>query len=85
MIRVSLFASLREVAGTSEIALPTAKALTAREVFDTLVSERPTLERLRPVTLVAVDDEFASWDTVVSPDGEVAFFPPVSGGAAWSA
>jgi len=85
MIRVSLFASLREAAGTSEIELPAVEAMTAREVFEALVSERPALEPLRSITLVAVDDEFADWGTVVSPDGEVAFFPPVSGGASWSA
>lgn len=85
MIRVYLFASLREAAGTSELRLPAVTALTAREVFNALIRERPTLEPLKAITLVAVNDQFADWDTVVSPGGEVAFFPPVSGGAGWSA
>jgi molybdopterin converting factor subunit 1 len=84
MIRVRLFASLREAAGISELTLPADRSLTAAEVFDLLVSQRPGLAPMRPVTLVAVNDEFAGWNTPVSPDGdEVAFFPPVSGGAAW--
>ena len=85
MIRVRLFASLREAAGTAELTLPADHPVTAREVFDLVASQRPGIAPLRPVTLVAVNDEFANWDTPVSPDGdEVALFPPVSGGATWS-
>ena len=85
MVRVRLFASLREAAGTSEIQVETSGEVTAKQVFDALVSDRPALGPLRPITLVAVNDDFAGWDTIVSPESEVAFFPPVSGGTTWCA
>ena len=80
MIRVRLFASLREAAGQSEIELPCKEEPTARQVFDELVKLFPALERLGPVALVAVNEAYGHWDAAVSPGDEVAFFPPVSGG-----
>lgn len=80
MIQVRLFASLREAAGQAEIEIPWPSVCAAKGVFEELVRRFPALERFRPVTLVAVNEVYANWETPVSPGDRIAFFPPVSGG-----
>jgi len=73
-IQVKFFASLREKMGISEIKVDTAS--TAGEIWDmtTNNAERPLN------VLVAVNLEYAQYDSQVSDGDEVAFFPPVTGG-----
>ena len=80
MIRVQLFASLKDAAGESFVELPLSDQVTVAEVFTSLVAKFPELEHYRSVVLTAVNEEYAGWDTPVGPDDAVAFFPPVSGG-----
>jgi len=80
MIRVELFASLKEVAGESVIELPISTPVTVEEVYISLMAEFPKLERYRTIVLAAVNEEYVSWDTQVGSGDAVAFFPPVSGG-----
>lgn len=82
LVRVRLFAALRERAGSDEIEL---------ELPDgALVSD--ALERMGNVTggltaVMAVNREYARADTALHPDDELALIPPVSGGATagWAA
>jgi molybdopterin synthase sulfur carrier subunit len=76
-VTVLYFASLRDAAGmaSEQVATPASLVslygeLRARHGF-TLPAER-----LR----VAVDGEFAAWDSVPRDGAEIAFIPPVSGG-----
>lgn len=83
MVRICLFASLRDVVGQSEIVLDSVpRGDTARQVFRRLADRYPGLERYRTALLVAVNREYTDWEREVSPGDEIAFFPPVSGGAA---
>ena len=82
VVKICLFASLRDVVGQSEIQLDSVPSgHTARQVFDRLALQYPGLERYGKALLVAVNQEYSGWDQVVSPGDEIAFFPPVSGGA----
>lgn len=81
MIRVQLFASLKDAAGDSCIELPLSGRTTVSELFSMLIAEFPEFERYRTIVLAAVNEEYADWDTLVGSDDSVAFFPPVSGGA----
>jgi len=81
MVHVRLFASLREVAGQAEIELPWDNVSAAKGVFEELIRRFPALERMRPVTLVAVNEVYGNWETPVAPGDRIAFFPPVSGGS----
>ncbi|RPJ51322.1 MAG: MoaD/ThiS family protein [Acidobacteria bacterium] len=81
MVHVRLFASLREAAGQAEIELPWDNVSAAKGVFEELIRRFPALERMRPVTLVAVNEVYGNWETPVAPGDRIAFFPPVSGGS----
>ena len=79
-IRVLLFASIAELAGTREITLAAAGHPDAGSVFARLAGDFPSLEACRSAVLFAVNSEFARPETPVRDGDEVAFFPPVSGG-----
>ncbi len=79
MIRVRLFAALRELAGASEVE---AEGKSAGDVIDVLSSrygERFT--QIAAVGSVVVNGERASRSTPVAAGDEVALLPPVSGGS----
>jgi len=84
-VRVRLFAGLRETVGWSE------KLVEVSAATGTPQATRPTPEQLwRQLGLqpgdppagvrVAINQQFASWDTTLSGGDELAFLPPISGG-----
>ena len=78
MVRVRLFASLREMAGSAFVEVD---AATAGEVVDGLAmrfGER--FAKLARSGSVVVDGERASADRALEGSEEVALLPPVSGG-----
>lgn len=80
-VRVRLFASLKDIAGQSELDLDLRDQATVRTIFKELQQRFPELARYEPVVLAAVNQEYCPWETPVGPGDEVVFFPPVSGGA----
>lgn len=80
MIRVKLFAAARELVGQSELALELCDGATVDDVERTLVRERPSLKGLLAHCRWAVDAAFATNDTAVTEQSEIALIPPVSGG-----
>ena len=79
MIRIRLFAALREVAGAGE--LTDAEGRTVGEVADALgdrYGER--FRRIGEVSSYVVNGERASRETPIADGDEVAILPPVSGG-----
>ena len=81
VVKICLFASLRDVVGQSEILLDSVPpGDTARQVFRRLAKQFPGLERYGKVLLVVVNQEYSDWNQEIFPGDEIAFFPPVSGG-----
>jgi molybdopterin converting factor subunit 1 len=80
-VQARLFARLRELAGadTERVELPGGSSV--GDVYDALRKAHPALEPDRNAVRAAVNQEFADWDAVVADGDEVAFIPPVSGGA----
>jgi molybdopterin synthase catalytic subunit len=75
-VRVRLFAMLRERAGRSSVEVELADGATAGDVWASLgIGEEP------PALGVAVNRTYADRSTVLGDGDEVAFIPPVSGGA----
>jgi molybdopterin synthase catalytic subunit len=52
-----------------------------RDVWDAAAAEHPDLNEFRHGVSCAVNAEFASWSSAVREGDEIAFLPPVSGGA----
>lgn len=79
-VRIRLFASLRDAAGREETHLELRDGATAEDAWQALARETPALAARRPSLAVAVNREYAGFETVLKDDDEVAFIPPVSGG-----
>ncbi|MCB9894279.1 MAG: molybdopterin converting factor subunit 1 [Planctomycetes bacterium] len=79
-ITVLYFAHLTERTGTREEQLDLPADATAGSVRKFVESLHPKLGGTLATCRVAVDEEFASDETVVHDGQTVAFIPPVSGG-----
>ncbi len=80
IVRIRLFAALRELAGAGSVE---AAGRTPGELLTELAGRYgERFERLARAGSVVVDGERASLHTPLSGGEEVAFLPPVSGGAA---
>lgn len=80
MVRVRLFAALREAAGASQVEAP---GKTVGDVVDALSARHG--ERFATVAMVStfvVNGERATRSTPIAEGDEVALLPPVSGGCA---
>jgi MoaE-MoaD fusion protein len=80
-VRARLFARLRELAGTDTENVELPGGSTVSDVYAAVVRRHPGLEADRNAVRVALNQEFADWDAPVADGDEVAFIPPVSGGA----
>ena len=77
-IQVRIFASLRERLGSDGTTLPADGIATVADVWARVAPEQP----LGGNVLMAVNMDYAQADHPVRDGDEVAFFPPVTGGAA---
>ncbi|MCI0623797.1 MAG: molybdenum cofactor biosynthesis protein MoaE [Acidobacteria bacterium] len=80
-VEVLLFARLREMVGQDRVTIQRQELLTVRDVWDGLRAQYPQVEGFGKSLIFSVNQEFAAWDTPVREGDELAFFPPVSGGA----
>ena len=71
----------REIAGVARRGVDVAAGTTAGAVFDDAAQRDPRFEALRGSLLVAVNADFSARERVLEDGDEVAFLPPVSGGA----
>ncbi|MCH8820006.1 MAG: molybdopterin converting factor subunit 1 [Acidobacteria bacterium] len=81
MLKLRFFASLKDLTGESEMEVELEGETSVREVLRRLETRFPRIKQYEPVLMVAVNQEYADLDSLVSPGDEVSFFPPVSGGA----
>ena len=79
-VTIRLFARLREITGSGELAREVPTPADAQAVWEALAQEFPALEQYRPVISCAVNEQYAKFDTPLTEGDEVAFLPPVSGG-----
>jgi molybdopterin converting factor subunit 1 len=79
-VTVRLFARLRDIAGTPELAREVAPGATIGSVWRQLVGDFPEFARYEQLISSAVNADYARMDRTLSDGDEVAFLPPVSGG-----
>ena len=76
-----LFGAVREAAGAKELSLALSSGATARDVWALLLDEHPAIAPFADRLAVSVNLEIRSLDTELHDGDEIAFLPPVSGGA----
>jgi molybdopterin converting factor subunit 1 len=81
-VTVRCFARLRELVGQSVIVCDVPAGGTVADVWRALVAGHPRAAALTSSVSAAVNAEFAAMSALVREGDEVAFLPPVSGGAA---
>jgi MoaE-MoaD fusion protein len=80
-IRLRHFAVVRETIGATDETVSYEERPTAGQVFADLATAHPALEGFRNSLMFMVNQEYAEPDVLLNDGDEVAFIPPVSGGA----
>lgn len=80
---IRLYASLRDKVGQPEIivTLPEGKEVTVEDLHTAVSTQYPQLQLGLRTAITAVNREFAAPETPITPQDEIALFPPVSGGS----
>jgi molybdopterin converting factor subunit 1 len=78
-VTVLLFASYADALGRSQLEVHLPDAATVGDLLASL-SALPGADRLPPLPLVAVNEEYATPDQTLFWQDEVAIIPPVAGG-----
>jgi molybdopterin synthase catalytic subunit len=76
-----LFGAVREAAGAKELSLALSDGATARDDWGLLLDEHPAIAPFADRLAVSVNLEIRSFDAEIHDGDEIAFLPPVSGGA----
>jgi molybdopterin synthase catalytic subunit len=80
-VTIKLFARMRELVGTNSLERDLQANATVADLIETLQAEFPNIEQTAPRTIISINQEFADLQSRLNEGDEVAFFPPVSGGA----
>lgn len=80
-LTVLFFATLKDRAGTRQTELTMPDGTTIAGLKDVLSTQFPNLAPALPSCIASRNHEFANNDETLADGDEVAFFPPVSGGA----
>jgi molybdopterin converting factor subunit 1 len=79
-VRFLLFALYRDLAGTEELQLEIPAGASAADAVRALRARGGGFARIPATPVVAVNREYASLDTLLAADDELALLPPVAGG-----
>ncbi len=82
-VRILFFGVLKEITGLASDEVELATGATVGSVFAAYAERFETLKSSRPSILFARNREFSRPDALLADNDEVAFLPPVSGGAGW--
>lgn len=80
-VTVRLFAAYRERTGISQVELDLEEGATLQDAWRALVEQFPGLKAFHHRLVGSVNAEYVSLDTPLQEGDEVAFIPPVAGGA----
>ena len=80
-IQIKLFATLKDKVGSNKITVSVAEPATVATLLEAVAAAYPALAESLPIAVVSVNKSFAAEETAVSPNDEIALFPPVSGGS----
>ena len=83
-VRVLFFGMLKDLAGTSSEVVELPDRALIRDLIEHYKMKIPQLKDCFPSTAVALNQHYASVDSELKADDEIALLPPVSGGCAES-
>jgi molybdopterin synthase catalytic subunit len=81
-VRVLFFGRLKDIVGKAEEQAELSDGARVEDLFERYGRNFPELAKFRHSVVASVNQEFAEWRTQLASGDEVAFLPPVSGGAA---
>jgi MoaE-MoaD fusion protein len=80
-VRVLFFGMLKDLTGMASEALELPAGASVRDVLAHYEAQYPRLKQVSSSLALAVNQQYASPETKLKPDDELALLPPVSGGA----
>jgi molybdopterin synthase catalytic subunit/molybdopterin converting factor small subunit len=80
-VTVKLFGSVREAAGIKELSVELAEGATLASLRELLAGDHEIFGRLGDRLAASVNFEIEPWERALQDGDEVAFLPPVAGGA----
>jgi MoaE-MoaD fusion protein len=80
-VRVLFFGRLKDITGLAEDDAEIADGARLADLFEHYGRRFPELERFRPSVAAAINQNYSEWHARLAAGDEVAFLPPVSGGA----
>jgi len=81
-VRVLFFGVLKDLAGQVSELLDLAEGVTVNDVLAHYALQSPRMKQSMPSLAVAVNQEYANFETKLKAGDEIALLPPVSGGLA---
>jgi MoaE-MoaD fusion protein len=80
-VRVLFFGRLKDIVGTAEEQAELSDGARVEDLFERYGRSFPELAKFRASVVASVNQEFAEWRKPLAAGDEIAFLPPVSGGA----
>ena len=80
-VRVLFFGRLKDIVGKSEEDAELSEGARVEDLFERYGRSFPELAQFRSSVVASVNQEFSEWRAQLATGDEVAFLPPVSGGA----
>jgi MoaE-MoaD fusion protein len=80
-VRVLFFGRLKDIVGKAEEQAEISEGARVQDLFERYGQTFPELAKFRASIAASVNQEFAEWRAPLASGDEVAFLPPVSGGA----
>lgn len=77
---VLLFAQVRDVVGCDRLTIELPVGAKVRDALNRLAKLHSSIAQMRPQLAVAVDERYATPETVLREGCTIALIPPVSGG-----
>ncbi len=78
-VKIALFGITKEIIGSSKLNYQLTETADVDSLLQTLKSDYPALQNLKSL-LIAVNDEYAEPEQILSESDEIALIPPVCGG-----
>ncbi|MFZ0640953.1 MAG: molybdenum cofactor biosynthesis protein MoaE [Candidatus Acidiferrales bacterium] len=84
VLRVLFFGQLRDIVGAAEQSFDAADGARLEDLYSSYTQKFPRLAQFRESVAAAINQEYCPWNRQLRSGDEVAFLPPVSGGASQS-